>query len=100
MTPNTEIQSTNSEIKVIRQVMLTFRSSLSEDLRNQGTACLEDDRFSTWHNTPPEITRRHGITYGYLNDAQLNNFKSLLQLFLSSEGYQKVNESPFWRKVF
>ena len=32
------------------------------------------------------------ITYGNLNDKQLNDFKKLMQLFLSTDGYQKVNE--------
>lgn len=73
--------------------MMTFKNSLSTAQLNELGACLDDDRFYTWHNTPNVGgTSRDGITYGDLDASQLNNFKSLLQLFLSNEGYQKVDE--------
>jgi hypothetical protein len=76
----------------MRQAMLTFRNSLSETLLNQASNCLDSERFYLWHNTPPEISDRDGIRYGDLNETQLQNFKNLMQLFLSAEGYQKIDE--------
>ena len=40
-TANTATPFTNTPIENMRQAMVAFRSSLSEDLRNQGTVCLE-----------------------------------------------------------
>jgi|GEM_PF-875095 len=85
-------QSTNPQIESMRQAMLTFRNSLSNDLLVKASNELCAERFRIWHNTPPAITQRHGITYGDLNQDQLTKFKNVLQLFLSAEGYQKVNE--------
>ncbi|MDG1730949.1 MAG: DUF3500 domain-containing protein [Polaribacter sp.] len=90
-TAGTVAQSTETQIETMRQAMLTFRNSLSSTLLSQASNCLEDDRFYLWHNTPSR-NNRDGIYYGDLSSTQLANFKSLLQLFLSSEGYQKVNE--------
>lgn len=91
-TPNTAGITTNRTIEEMRQAMLQFRASLSEDLLNRAANCLEDERYVLWHNTPPTVTDRDGITYGDLNATQLANFKQVLQLFLSAEGYQKVDE--------
>ena len=91
-TAGTVAQSSNPEIEALRQSMLTFRNSLSEDLLARGTTCLGTDRAIRWHNTPPSITPRDGITYGDLSDTQLQNFKNMMQLFLSQPGYQKVDE--------
>jgi hypothetical protein len=92
MTANTAAQSTNTQIEGMRQAMLAFRGSLSENLRNKATVCLDHERVYTWHNTPLGATSRDGITYGDLDETQLNHFKNLMQLFLSTEGYKKVNE--------
>lgn len=86
-------QATNSEIEAMRQAMLTFRNDLSVSLLSAASNCLDDERFYLWHNTPNgNGTSRDGIIYGSLSDSQLANFKTLLQLFLSESGYQKVDE--------
>lgn len=86
-------QSTNSEIEALRQSMMTFRSSLSASLLSEASTCLDNERVYLWHNTPNSNgTQRDGIIYGDLTEDQLDNFKSLLQLFLSDGGYQKVEE--------
>ncbi len=41
-------QSTNSEIETIRQAMVSFRSSLSSDLLDQGSTCLDNERMYLW----------------------------------------------------
>ncbi|AZQ65084.1 DUF3500 domain-containing protein [Flammeovirga pectinis] len=92
-TPSEVAQSTNTEIETMRQAMLSFRNSLSSSLLSEASTCLDDDRFYTWHNTPNSNgTQRDGIIYGDLSDEQLDLFKSVLQLFLSDAGYQKVDE--------
>lgn len=92
-TTGTVDQSTNTEIEAMRQAMLTFRSSLSSSLLSEASTCLDNERFYLWHNTPNENgTGRDGIIYGDLSTTQLDNFKNLLQLFLSDDGYQKVDE--------
>ncbi|GAA5219918.1 DUF3500 domain-containing protein [Membranihabitans marinus] len=85
-------QSTNAEIETMRQAMVSFRNSLSSTLLTRASNCLDDERFYLWHNTPANNGNRDGITYGDLSDAQLTAFKDILQLFLSSGGYQKVYE--------
>ena len=86
-------QSSDVEIEVMRQAMLTFRNSLSSSLLSEVSSCLDDERFYLWHNTPNgNGTLRDGIIYGDLSTEQLNNFKTLLQTFLSDGGYQKVDE--------
>ncbi len=85
--------SKKPEVIKLRESMLAFRNSLSNELLTNGSACLESDRFYLWHNTPANKRgKRDGITYGDLNTDQLNKFKALMQLFLSSDGYQKVND--------
>ncbi len=92
VTPEKE-HATNPEIVKLKESMVAFRKSLSEELLNQGSACLNSQRFYLWHNTPANSRgKRDGITYGDLNDKQLKDFKSLMKLFLSTEGYQKVDE--------
>lgn len=92
-TPGEVAQSSNSEIEAMRQSMLTFRNSLSSSLLSEASTCLDNERVYLWHNTPNgNGTTRDGIIYGDLSDIQLDNFKSLLQLFLSDAGYQKVDE--------
>ena len=92
VTPEKE-HATNPEIIKLKEKMVAFRKSLSEELLNQGSACLNSQRFYLWHNTPANSRgKRDGITYGDLNEAQLKDFKSLMQLFLSADGYQKVND--------
>ena len=91
-TTGEETQSTNTEVEAMRQAMVDFRSSLSSNLLSEGSVCLDDERFYLWHNTPANNDNRDGITYGDLTDDQLVAFKSILQLFLSTEGYQKVYE--------
>lgn len=85
-------QSTNTEIETMRQAMVDFRNSLSATLLDQGSVCLDDERFYLWHNTPANDGNRDGITYGDLSTEQLTSFKEILQLFLSADGYQKVYE--------
>ena len=86
-------QTSNSEIEVMRQAMLTFRNSLFSSLLSEASTCLDDERVYLWHNTPNENgTQRDGIIYGDLSDDQLQNFTNILQLFLSEGGYQKVDE--------
>ena len=87
-TTGTVSQSSDTDVEAMRQAILTFRSSLNSTLLAESSNCLDDDRFTIWHNTPGG---RDGITYGELSETQLENFKSLLQLFLSSDGYQKVD---------
>lgn len=70
-------QSTNAEIEDMRLAMVTFRSSLSDDLLEQASSCLDDERFYLWHNTPAD-GNRDGITYGDLSAGQLTNFKAVL----------------------
>lgn len=85
-------QSTNGEIETMRLAMVDFRNSLSTSLLEEGSVCLDDERFYLWHNTPANNGNRDGITYGDLSDEQLTAFKNILQLFLSTGGYQKVYE--------
>ncbi len=91
-TTGEESQSTNTEIETMREAMVSFRSSLSTTLLDEASVCLDDERFYLWHNTPANNDNRDGITYGDLSDSQLTAFKDILQLFLSSQGYQKVYE--------
>ena len=91
VTPEKE-HSANPKIIKLKESMVAFRKSLSEELLNQGSACLNSQRFYLWHNTPANSRgKRDGITYGDLNNEQLEDFKSLMKLFLSTDGYQKVN---------
>jgi len=88
-----EKHSTNTEIVQLKESMIAFRKSLSAELLDQGSTCLNSQRFYLWHNTPANSRgKRDGITYGDLNAEQLRKFKSLMQLFLSNDGYQKVND--------
>ncbi|NME70744.1 DUF3500 domain-containing protein [Flammeovirga aprica] len=92
-TPAEVAQSTNSEIEAMRQAMLAFRNSLSSSLLSEASTCLDNERFYTWHNTPNSNgTQRDGIIYGDLSEEQLDLFKTVLKLFLSDGGYQKVDE--------
>lgn len=86
-------QSSNPEIIALKEGMIAFRASLSEDIRAKGSTCLNNQRFYLWHNTPANNRgKRDGITYGDLSADQLTMFKSLMQLFLSADGYKKVND--------
>ncbi len=91
-TPNTLAQSTNATIESFRQAMLTFRTSLTSDLLNRADACLDDIRLRQWSTVPPAFLSRDGINYGQLSADQLTKFKAIMQLFLSSGGYKKVDE--------
>jgi len=92
-TEDIEEISTDTDIETMRQAMIDFRDSLSDDLLSDAQSCLDDERFYLWHNTPnSEGTNRDGIIYGDLSDDQLTAFKDILQLFLSTEGYEKVYE--------
>jgi len=84
-------QSSDTEIEALRTAMVAFRASLSSTLLEQASNCLDDERFTTWTNTPnTEGTLRDGITYGDLSEAQLTAFKEILAMFLSTDGYEKV----------
>ncbi len=88
-----EKHSTNPEIIQITEKMVAFRKSLSADLLDHGSACLNSQRFYLWHNTPANSRgKRDGITYSDLNAEQLEQFRHLMQLFLSADGYKKVND--------
>jgi len=92
---NVEVEEPSSSPEIIRlkESMVAFRKSLSSKLLSQGSTCLNNQRFYLWHNTPANSRgKRDGITYGDLNTEQLNKFKSIMQLFLSSDGYQKIND--------
>lgn len=91
-TDGEETQSTDTEIETMRAAMVAFRSSLSSTLLDEASVCLDDERFYLWHNTPANDGNRDGITYGDLSTTQLIAFKDILQLFLSTGGYQKVYE--------
>lgn len=93
-------QSDNADIETMREAMVAFRGSLSESLREQATSCLDDERFTLWHNTPAANGNRDGIVYGDLDATQLAAFQDLLQLFLSADGYQKVYEVTFLAEEF
>ena len=85
--------STNPNVVELRDKMIAFRNSLSKDLLNQASNCLDSERFYLWHNTPANKRgKRDGITYADLTADQVVQFKSLMQLFLSADGYRKVNE--------
>ena len=90
--PNTATQSTDSDIENFRKAMVNFRTSLSPDLLKTASTSLNDQRLTEWSNVPPKFNSRDGINYGQLTSSQLTAFKELLQMFLSSKGYQKVNE--------
>ena len=85
-------QSTDPDVEQLRQAMLAFRNALSAELRSAASNCLDSERFYLWHNTPSDGDNRDGIVYGDLADAQLVLFQTLLQEFLSADGYQKVDE--------
>ncbi len=86
-------QSSNSEVEAMRQAMLTFRNSLSTAQLSELSNCLDDERFYLWHNTPnAEGNSRDGIIYGDLSSDQLDNFKAIMELFLSTSGYKKVDD--------
>jgi len=91
-TANTATQSRNASIESFRLAMVDFRNSLSSDLLNTAAACLDGPRLTQWSNLPAAFNQRDGINYGQLSAAQLTSFKNLMQLFLSADGYQKVNE--------
>ena len=91
-TTGTVEQSTDAEVEALQQAMVSFRSSLSDDLLAKASNCLDDERFYLWHNTPANNDNRDGITYGDLTAEQLADFKAMLQLFLSADGYEKVYE--------
>lgn len=92
-TAGTVEQSTDENIEELRQAIVSFRASLSDTLLSEASNCLDDERFTLWHNTPAnDRGARDGIAYGDLTDDQLNDFKDMLQLFLSADGYQKVYE--------
>lgn len=91
-TPNTAAQSTDTAIESFRKAMLEFRASLSDELLTAASACLDDARLTEWSNVPPRFNARDGVNYGQLTTVQLTAFKELLQLFLSTDGYQKVDE--------
>jgi len=79
-------------VKDLKHSMMGFRESLSEELLLKCSNSLGSKRLYLWHNIPAiGEGKRDGIYYGQLNEVQLNQFKSMLQLFLSVEGYQKVN---------
>lgn len=85
--------SANPDIIKLKESMVAFRKSLSSELLDQGSACLNSQRFYLWHNTPANRRgKRDGITYGDLDAKQLSDFKSIMKLFLSADGYQKVRE--------
>ena len=92
MTANTAPQSSDMTIENLRQAILDFRESLSPDLLNITVACLDDERLRQWSNLPAAFRSRDGINYGQLSADQLIKFKNLMRLFLSTEGYQKINE--------
>ncbi len=88
-----EEHSLKPEIVRLKKSMVSFRESLSAELLNQSSSCLNNQRFYLWHNTPANSRgKRDGITYGDLSAQQLKKFKSMMQLFLSTDGYQKVND--------
>ena len=91
-TANTATQSTDVTIESFRQAMVEFRASLSDEQLKTASACLDDARLTEWSNVPPKFSSRDGINYGQLTPAQLTAFKALMQMFLSAEGYQKVDE--------
>lgn len=91
-TPGTVAPSTDPKILEMQKALVDFRASLSQELLAQASNCLDSDRLYKWHNTPAGPGKRDGITYGDLTQAQLDLFKNVLQLFLSSDGYQKVDE--------
>lgn len=92
-TPGELAQSSNSEIEAMRTSIVDFRASLSDELLEKASTCLDDERLYLRHNTPANARgARDGIQYADLSDDQLTSFKNLLQLFLSSDWYKKVND--------
>ncbi len=91
-TTNVSEISTDENVEVLRQAMIAFRASLSEELLGEASNCLDSARVYLWHNTPANDDNRDGITYGDLSDEQYALFVEVLQAFLSDDGYQKVYE--------
>ncbi|MFK7802063.1 MAG: DUF3500 domain-containing protein [Anaerolineae bacterium] len=93
-------QSADANIEALRQAMVTFRNSLSDEMLTEANNCLDSERMILWHNTPANDGNRDGIVYGDLSDEQLALFQELLQAFLSDDGYQKVDEITFLSEGF
>ncbi len=91
-TTNVSDQSTDENVEALREAMVAFRSSLSEELLGEASNCLDSARVYLWHNTPANEDNRDGITYGDLSDEQYGLFVELIQAFMSDDGYQKVYE--------
>ena len=91
-TANVADQSTDENVEALRQAMVAFRGSLSEELLGEASNCLDSARAYLWHNTPANDDNRDGITYGDLSDEQYGLFVEVLQAFMSDAGYQKVYE--------
>ncbi len=91
-TTNVSEISTDENVEVLRQAIVAFRASLSEELLGEASNCLDSARVYLWHNTPANDGNRDGITYGDLTDEQYALFVEVLQAFLSDDGYQKVYE--------
>lgn len=77
--------STEARIIALKNVMLTFRTSLSEAELAAVHTCLDNERVYLWHNTPGGASRG-GLQYSDLSATQLNAFKDVLQAFLSIDG--------------
>jgi hypothetical protein len=90
-TNSTSAISTNARIVALKNVMLTFRTSLSEAELAAVHTCLDNERFYLWHNTPGGDSRG-GLQYSDLSATQLSAFKDVLQAFLSTDGYKKVDD--------
>jgi len=77
----------------LKELMIDFRASLSDDLLANCSNKLDSNRFYKWHNTPANKRgKRDGIKYQDLSEKQIAQFKSMMQHFLSKDGYQKVYE--------
>lgn len=90
-TTSTATISTDAKIVALKNTMLTFRTSLSEAQLAAVHTCLDNERFYLWHNTPARESRG-GLQYADLSATQLEAFKDVLQAFLSTDGYKKVDD--------
>ncbi|MCB9235682.1 MAG: DUF3500 domain-containing protein [Bacteroidia bacterium] len=68
-----------------------FKNSLSSANLATMQYCLNDDELTLWAYLPENEVDREGLRIGEISAASLDLFESLLQGFLSNQGYSKVD---------
>ncbi|WP_405611525.1 DUF3500 domain-containing protein [Polaribacter sp. Asnod1-A03] len=92
-----EAQCSRTEIENMREAMVDFRSSLSTELLDETSVCLDDKRFYLWHNTPANDDNRDGITYGDLSSDGCQKVYEITEL---SEGWLSEIMSSVWSSSY